>query len=49
MFECLGTIFIKMSDSVRYIIVKRKAIFDIVVPLLFGCCGKPTLGVVGGG
>ena len=49
MFECLGTVFIKMSDSVCYIFVKRKTIFDIVMPLFFGCCGKSTLGSVGGG
>ena len=49
MFECLRTVSFKMSDSVHYIFVKRKAIFDIVMLLFFGCCGKSTLGSVGGG
>ena len=49
MFGCLRTVFIKMSDSVRYIFVKRKAIFGIVVSFFFGCCGKSALGAVGEG
>ena len=48
MFECLRTVFIKMSDSVSLHICEKKAVFDIVVPLFLGCCDMPTLSSVGG-